>query len=112
MWDTSAVRFGGSAVRFGGSVVRVSTRASRAALAAVVLAVVLAGTSIAVAALTPGPGSQPRYTVASSEEIDTAATGAIVVAPVSSVRGASEKLTLIAVGGLLLGLAAAVRRTT
>lgn len=90
----------------------ISTRASRAVLAAVVLAVVLAGSSLAVAALTPGPGSQPQYTVASSKDMDTVAAGSVAVTPVSWLKGASEKLTLVAVGGLLLGLAAAVRRTT
>ncbi|MBP7569148.1 MAG: hypothetical protein KBA95_03700 [Acidobacteria bacterium] len=86
------------------------TRASRAALAALALVVLLAGTSIAVAGWMPGAGSQPQYTVA-SKEMDTIGTGTVVVAPTSRLKGISEKLMLVAVGGLLLGLAAAVRRT-
>ncbi len=89
------------------------TRTSRVALAATVLGILLAGTSIAVVALAPGPANQqPQYTVASSEGRETVGTGTVVVAPSSRLKGASEKLTLVAVGGLLLGLAAAVRRTT
>lgn len=87
-----------------------STRTSRAALAALALVVLFAGTSIAVAGWMPGPGSQPQYTVA-SKEMDTIGSGAVVVAA-PRLKGISEKLTLVAVGGLLLGLAAAVRRTT
>jgi hypothetical protein len=94
------------------SVFTLSTRGSRALLAAAVLAVLLAGTSMGVAALTPDPTSPPQYTVASSRDLDTVAAGTVVMSPASRLEGASEKWTLVAVGGLLLGLAAAVRRTT
>lgn len=87
-------------------------RASRVALAAAVLAILLAGTSMGLAALAPGPAGQPQYTVASSEDMDAVAARTVVASPVSRLKGASEKWTLVAVGGLLLGLAAAVRRTT
>jgi len=72
--------------------------------------VLLAGTSIAVAGWMPSAGSQPQYTVA-SKEMDAIGTGTVVVAPTSRLNGISEKLMLVAAGGLLLGLAAAVRRT-
>lgn len=85
-------------------------RASRVALAVGVLAVLLAVTSMGLAALAPGPGARPQYTVASSETV--AAAGTVVASPVSPLEGAAEKWTLVAVGGLLLGLAAVVRRTT
>jgi hypothetical protein len=79
---------------------------------AAVFAVVVVGASVATAYMAPGSGSQPEYTVASSKEMDAVTSGALVVTPAGRLRGLSEKLTLLAVGGLLLGLAAAVRRTT
>jgi hypothetical protein len=89
----------------------ISARAVRVLLASAVLAVVLAGTSAYTLTIKPGP--EPQYTVASSsKDLEGAGAGPVVVPRTSRVRGLSENLTLVAVGGLLLGLAAAVRRTT
>jgi len=55
------------------------------------------------------PGDKPEYTVASTEMSGAANTA--VTARVPLVGGLSEKLVLLGVGTLLLGLAAAVRRT-
>ncbi|RPJ71122.1 MAG: hypothetical protein EHM24_13380 [Acidobacteria bacterium] len=63
-------------------------------------------------AVPPSDRTSPEYTVASGEV--PARSGATVKVPVGldPLRSVPEKLALVMVGGLLLGLAAAVRRTT
>lgn len=95
---------------------------SKLRLVAAILAVVAiaaGGMAVATAKQQERKESQavrPEYTVAAASTTAEAgvAVGARVVVPMR--RGAlgplSETLTLVMVGGLLLGLAAAVRRTT
>jgi hypothetical protein len=81
----------------------------------VLLAVLVVGLVATVGSLRAAPpeaGGQPEYTVASTEVHGVATGGTVVALPIASLPRASERLTLVAVGGLLLGLAAAVRRTT
>ncbi len=95
---------------------------SKLRLVAVILAVVAivaGGMSVAAAKQQErkdGQAARAEYTVAAASTSAEAgvAVGTRVVVPIR--RGAlgplSETLTLVMVGGLLLGLAAAVRRTT
>ena len=63
-------------------------------------------------AVPPPDGPSPEYTVASGELHPRAGGGAMVPVRLDPLRSVPEKLALVMVGGLLLGLAAAVRRTT
>jgi len=57
------------------------------------------------------PSRSPEYTVASGE-VPARAGSVAISGGLDPLRSVPEKLALVMVGGLLLGLAAAVRRTT
>lgn len=64
-------------------------------------------------AVPPPDRPSPEYTVASGEVVPARAAGGLPLpARLDPLRSVPEKLALVMVGGLLLGLAAAVRRTT
>ena len=64
-------------------------------------------------AVPPPDGPSPEYTVASGEVVPARAAGGLALpGRFDPLRSVPEKLALVMVGGLLLGLAAAVRRTT
>jgi hypothetical protein len=63
-------------------------------------------------AVPPPDGPSPEYTVASGDVPARVGARAAVPASLDPLRSLPEKLTLVMVGGLLLGLAAAVKRTT
>jgi len=59
-----------------------------------------------------GPSRSPEYTVASGEVPARAGSSVAIPVGLDPLQSVPEKLALVMVGGLLLGLAAAVRRTT
>jgi len=66
----------------------------------------------ATPAVPPPDGPSPEYTVASGDVPARVSAQVAVPGPLYPLRSVPEKLALVMVGGLLLGLAAAVRRTT
>ena len=63
-------------------------------------------------AVPPQDGRSPEYTVASGEVPARTSTTVPLPVGLDPLGSVPEKLALVMVGGLLLGLAAAVRRTT
>jgi hypothetical protein len=91
-----------------------TVRKSRVLAAAIAAAVVMMTSGVSLAERPPDPARQPdgTYVIASAEERGVVQTRLPVTSHSDVRRGSQGSLPLLFVGSLLLGLGAAVRRST